>query len=169
MADLGFLHSYFFMLKVPRIRPSENNKSCSILYNESNKIGLAIFWIFYDFLHILQVSANLQHYRRCTFVPGPYNFSKSHTDTPRLHKTPRKDLGACNATLGRGGGRGSGQFRRAGGTPRLASGQARLGAHLGRRGGHGLRGVSPTRTRGGGRRWRQGGRLAGQCATLGVQ
>jgi hypothetical protein len=35
------------------------NKSCSTFYQESNKIGFAFFWIFYDFLHILQESANV--------------------------------------------------------------------------------------------------------------
>jgi hypothetical protein len=107
-----------------------------------------IFYTFYKFLQICNTIEDVLLRR------DPYNFSKSHSYTPRLHKTPQIDLGACNATFGRGGRRSSGQFRRAGGTPRLASGRARLGAHLGHRGGRGLRGGSPTRTRGGGRRWR---------------
>jgi hypothetical protein len=46
------------MLKISRIRPCENNKSCSILHNKSNKIGFeisefsTIFYIFYKFLQI---------------------------------------------------------------------------------------------------------------------
>jgi hypothetical protein len=48
------------MLNIPRIRPCEYNKSCSILHHKSNKIEVAFFWIFYDFLRILQVSAKGQ-------------------------------------------------------------------------------------------------------------
>jgi hypothetical protein len=75
------------------------------------------------------------------FCAGAPRTFQSLTNVPlRLHKTPRKDLGACNATLGHGGRRGSGQFCRHGSTPGLESGRARLGAHLGRRGGRGLSG-----------------------------
>jgi hypothetical protein len=59
------------MLKIFRIRPCENNKSCSIFFHESNKIGLAIFWSFYDFLHVLQNPAKLQHYSRWNLSPRP--------------------------------------------------------------------------------------------------
>jgi hypothetical protein len=148
-----FFTFLFFMLELSRIRLCEYNKSCSTLHHEFKKIEFAFFWIFYDFLQILQESAKSFHYWRCTFAPGPLELFKVSQMYPRLHKTPRKDLGACNATLGHGGRRGSGQFRRAGGTPGLESGRARLGAHLGRR----VVGVwaegSPMGTRGGDWRW----------------
>jgi hypothetical protein len=35
---------------------------------------------------------------------GPYKELKPHNNAPGLRKTPWKDSGACNATLGRGGG-----------------------------------------------------------------
>jgi hypothetical protein len=38
------------MLKISRIGPDENNKSGGNSLPESNKIGLAFFWIFYNFL-----------------------------------------------------------------------------------------------------------------------
>jgi hypothetical protein len=31
-------------------------KSCSVLPKETNKIGFTIFWVFCEFLHILQVT-----------------------------------------------------------------------------------------------------------------
>jgi hypothetical protein len=78
----------FFMLKLSIVRPCENNKSCSILYNESNKISFAIFSIFYDFIHILQVSAKLHHYRRCTLAPRPSERFKSLQPGPRFADKP---------------------------------------------------------------------------------
>jgi hypothetical protein len=35
------------------------NKSCITFHQESNKIGFAFFWFFYNFLRILQDSANV--------------------------------------------------------------------------------------------------------------
>jgi hypothetical protein len=76
------------MLKTSRIWPCENNKSCSILHSKSKKVSFAIFWFFYDFLHILQVSANLQHYRRCTLAPRPSERSKTLQLGPRFVDNP---------------------------------------------------------------------------------
>jgi hypothetical protein len=48
------------MLKISRIKPGENNKICGISPPESNKIGLAFFWIFYNFLvHWTDLKENL--------------------------------------------------------------------------------------------------------------
>jgi hypothetical protein len=55
-----FFTFLFFMLKISRIRPYENNKSCSILHLESKKIKFEFFLISYDFIRILQVSAKGQ-------------------------------------------------------------------------------------------------------------
>jgi hypothetical protein len=52
----------FFMLKLKGISSGQNNKSCSIIHNESKKIGLAFFWFFCDVLRNLQESANLFTY-----------------------------------------------------------------------------------------------------------
>jgi hypothetical protein len=46
------------MQKLSGISSGQNNKSCSIIHHESNKIGLAFFCFFYDFLRNLQESAN---------------------------------------------------------------------------------------------------------------
>jgi hypothetical protein len=52
-----FFTFLFFMPKISRNNQGEYNKSCSSPYQESSKIDFAIFWIFYDFLGILQVSS----------------------------------------------------------------------------------------------------------------
>jgi hypothetical protein len=78
----------FFMLKISRIRTCENNKSCSIFNHKSNKIGFAIFRILYNFLHILQVSAKLHHYRRCTLAPRPSERFQSLQLGPRFADKP---------------------------------------------------------------------------------
>jgi hypothetical protein len=52
----------FFMLKLKGISSGQNNKSCSIIHKGSNKIDLAFFWFFCDFLRNLQESANLFTY-----------------------------------------------------------------------------------------------------------
>jgi hypothetical protein len=43
-------------------------KSCSDFHQESNKIEFAFFWFPYDFLRILQESANRLHYLRICFA-----------------------------------------------------------------------------------------------------
>jgi hypothetical protein len=47
------------MQKLKGIGSGQNNKSCSIIHNGSNKIGVAFFC---DFLRNLQESANLFNY-----------------------------------------------------------------------------------------------------------
>jgi hypothetical protein len=61
------------MLKLFRIKPCENNKSCSIHHNEPNKIGLEFFLNFLNFLCNLKESANLQILLKlyfCAEAPG---------------------------------------------------------------------------------------------------
>jgi hypothetical protein len=60
-------------------------KSCRCFHLESNKIEIAFFLIFYNFLQILQVSAKPKHYLRIQF----------------LHAGPWKELRPCNWVLGR--------------------------------------------------------------------
>jgi hypothetical protein len=75
------------MLKISRIRPCEYNTSCSIFHNESNKIGLAFFWIFYDVLHILQISAKRIYYWRCIFATRPLEWFRTAQLGPSTHGT----------------------------------------------------------------------------------
>jgi hypothetical protein len=53
------------------ISSGQNNKSCRIIHHESNKIGFAFFWFFYDFLRNLQESGNSLYYFSCTFAGRP--------------------------------------------------------------------------------------------------
>jgi hypothetical protein len=75
------------MLKISRIRPWEYNKSCSIFHNESNKISFAFFWIFYDFLCILQNSAKRIYYWRCIFATRPLERFRTAQLGPSTHGT----------------------------------------------------------------------------------
>jgi hypothetical protein len=50
------------MQQLKGISSGQNNKSCSIIHNGSNKIGLEFFWIFCDFLRNLQDPAKLCNY-----------------------------------------------------------------------------------------------------------
>jgi hypothetical protein len=100
MADLGFFTFLFFILKISRIKPCEYNKSCSIFHHESNKIEFAIFWNFYDFLRILQVSANCKHYWSFFLRRSPWKFLQIHNHTLTSQKTPQKNYKPCNVVPG---------------------------------------------------------------------
>jgi hypothetical protein len=75
------------MLKISRTRPSEYNKSCTIFHNKSSKIGLAFFWNFYDFLHILQIPAKGIHYWRYNFATRPLERFRIVQLGPSTHGT----------------------------------------------------------------------------------
>jgi hypothetical protein len=75
------------MWKISRIRPCEYNKSCSIVNNESNKIGLAFFRNFYDFLRILQIPAKRVYYWRCIFATRPLERFRTVQLGPSTHGT----------------------------------------------------------------------------------
>jgi hypothetical protein len=114
-----FFTFLFFMLKISRIIPCEYNKSCSIFHNESNKIYFAFFWIFYNFLYILQISANWIYYWRCNFATRPLERFRTTQLGPSTHGTagspeiwrlrrrswPGKGSGGPQAHLGRVGAR----------------------------------------------------------------
>jgi hypothetical protein len=55
------------MQKLSRTSLGKNNKSCWIFHSESSKIESAFFWFFYDFIRILQDSANHNHYWSYSF------------------------------------------------------------------------------------------------------
>jgi hypothetical protein len=144
------------MLKISRITPCEYNKSCSARHHESNKIGFAFFWIFYDFLEILQVSANSVYYWRIILRLGPWKELDSHRYAPSSRIKPWKGLGLRNWVPGSSGRRSSGQRRRTGGAPGRGKCQGGLRAHLGRVGARRLGGKSPTAAYGDGRLRRLG-------------
>jgi hypothetical protein len=87
-----------------------------MFYQKSNKISFAFLWIFNDFLHILQVSANLQHYWSYSFAlrplevsadlrPSPYFAQNSPDKSQTLHCRPRAPAGGGPAKFRRTGGR----------------------------------------------------------------
>jgi hypothetical protein len=49
-------------------------ESCSSSYTEHNKIGIAIFGYFYDFILNLQIAANTHKGSRIYMHSGPWNF-----------------------------------------------------------------------------------------------
>jgi hypothetical protein len=61
------------------------NKSCITFHQKSNKISFAFFWIFYDFLRILQDSAKQQNYSRFKFSAKPLELFRIHTNALTLH------------------------------------------------------------------------------------
>jgi hypothetical protein len=73
-------------------------KSCSAHHEEPSKTEFAIFRIFYEFLENLQESANVLYYRSYPFATGPLELFKFHRYTLKLHRTPRKGLGACKGS-----------------------------------------------------------------------
>jgi hypothetical protein len=78
-------------------------KSCSVLHQESNKIGFAIFRVFFristDFLRF-STRALLFEIR---FTQNSLE-KKDSQHTLALHKTPLKRKTSCNVALGGGGG-----------------------------------------------------------------
>jgi hypothetical protein len=71
---------FTFLVFMPRILGNgsgKNNQSCSTFHQESNKIGFAFLWCFYDFLRYLQVSAKVKHYLRSGFQRSPRSLSSA--------------------------------------------------------------------------------------------
>jgi hypothetical protein len=58
------------MQKLTGISSGQNNKSCSIIHNGSNKIGFTFFGISCDFLRNLQESGNHFYYWSSPFAAG---------------------------------------------------------------------------------------------------
>jgi hypothetical protein len=76
------------MDKLPGTSSGKNDKSCRIFHKKSNKIEFTFFWIFANFLRILQDSANHMHYLSYNFAVRPLNFLQFHNCALCLHKTP---------------------------------------------------------------------------------
>jgi hypothetical protein len=74
-------------------------ESCSFGYTEHNKIKLAIFGFFFDFLWILQGAAETQKGVKILITSRPLEDLKAHNHTLGLRQRPWKFLGPCNAVL----------------------------------------------------------------------
>jgi hypothetical protein len=81
---------------VSRNKLDKFNEICSTFHQESNKIGFAYLWFFYDFLHILQESAKLGTLFEIHFVPRSMELLGSYRNALGLHQGPWKDRGALN-------------------------------------------------------------------------
>jgi hypothetical protein len=103
--------------KLSRNSSCKNNKSCSTFRQESNKIRFAFFWIFYDFIWILQESVRHIYYLRCRFARKTLEVFDSLQIRPQFADRPseRTEVSQCGP---RGGGRrerrNSGELRRRG-------------------------------------------------------
>jgi hypothetical protein len=58
--QIQVFHICIFMQKLSGISSGKNNKSCRIIHNGSNKIGIAFFLFFYDFIRHFKVPAITQ-------------------------------------------------------------------------------------------------------------
>jgi hypothetical protein len=73
-----------------------------IFNSEPSKIRFAFFGFFYDFIWILQYSANHIYYLRMKLRSGPLNFPLLHIYALGLQKQPWKDQGTRNWVPGAG-------------------------------------------------------------------
>jgi hypothetical protein len=96
----------FFMQKLTGISSGQNNKSCRIFHNGSNKIGFAFFCFFCDFLRNLQETGKWQ-----TLLELPF-----------CKKDPGKIFGFAMSSPGRGGRRG---WPNSGSSPWVLAGEGR--------------------------------------------
>jgi hypothetical protein len=102
------------MQKLSGTSSGKNNKSCGIFYHESNKIGFAFFWVFYDFLRNLQVPAKRGILLKMCFAPRPSGRFKTLQLGPRFADKPLER----KITLQLGPPGGVAGFRRSGGRDR---------------------------------------------------
>jgi hypothetical protein len=102
-----FFTFLFFMQKLSGTSSGKNNKSGMIFHNESNKIRIAFFRFVYNFLRILQDSANLKYYLSYHFAVRPLNLLQFHNCALLLRISPQQFSSPCNVTPGAGGRRGS--------------------------------------------------------------
>jgi hypothetical protein len=119
------------MLKISRIGLCEYNKSCISFHNESNKIEFAFFWIFYDFLRILQVSAIHNHYLEIHFAPGALEIFKTLHPCPCCALKSQQRNGVMQLGPRPWGRHGSADSGETGGTPGRARERGGVYAHPG--------------------------------------
>jgi hypothetical protein len=98
------------MQKLAGTSSGKNNKSCRIFHHESNQIGFAFFWFFYDFLRSFQDPANDMHYLSYRFAVRPPEFFAGSQIGLYLARNPLELTGASQCGPWGVGRRGSGQI-----------------------------------------------------------
>jgi hypothetical protein len=93
----------------------------SVLHQETNKIGFAFLWYFYDFWWIFEVAANNP---KSLLQPGPRIKLHIHKRAPAFHKTPFEDLNLHNYAVA---GIGETASRRCGADPDRVGGRSPRG------------------------------------------
>jgi hypothetical protein len=74
-------------------------KSCRSSHIEHNKIGMATFTFFCDFIRILLGAAETHKRVKILITSRPLEDLKAHNHTLGLRQGPWKFLGPCNAVL----------------------------------------------------------------------
>jgi hypothetical protein len=110
------------MLKILRIQPCENNKSCIIFHRKSNKIGFAFFWFFYDFLRNLQESAKCTSLFKIRFAAGTLESFKLLHMCPCFAERPSGRFFTSQSGPWAPAGGGPAKFRRIAGRARAGEG-----------------------------------------------
>jgi hypothetical protein len=115
------------MQTLSRNSSGKNNKSCSTFHQESNKIGFAFVWFFYDFLRIFKDSAKALYYLRIQLLHRPLELSADSQPYPcfTFRTLERVQMLQCGLWPMVGGG--SPEFRRSGGRGRPGAGGEWLG------------------------------------------
>jgi hypothetical protein len=126
-----FFTLLFFMPKILENNSCKNKKSCRVFLQESNKIGIAFFWFFYEFLRNLQESAKHMYYLRFTFATRPLIVLIPHEDIFGSHKTPREEGGRRNWVPGPWGRRFRPKSGELAGVPSRGRRGSSWGAHRG--------------------------------------
>jgi hypothetical protein len=106
------------------------NRSCSTLHQESNKIEFAIFRFFYDFLEVLQESANVLYYWRQGFALRPLEWFNLSQPYPRFTNNPLERKRTLQLGPWHGEAATPAGFRRAAGAPGQGGSGAWPHAHL---------------------------------------
>jgi hypothetical protein len=120
------------MQKLSRTSSGKNNKSCSTLHHESNKIGFAFFLIFLRFsTEFTRISKThvLFEMGFCTEVPGKL-FRFTSMPVVRVKLPVKKEGGAIGSLAMEGGGSGRNPANWRRGWPEKRAGK-RLGTHQG--------------------------------------
>jgi hypothetical protein len=120
------------MQKLSGTSSGKNNKSCRIIHKESNKIEFAFFCFFYDFLRILQVSANHKYYSSYNLSLNPLDFFRFTTKPLLCGSALRKSSHLAMWPLGVVAGAAGGNPARSGGGAGRGRAWGGLGVHLAR-------------------------------------
>jgi hypothetical protein len=113
------------MQKLTRISSDQNNKSCRIIHNGSNKIGFAFSDLSVIFYEIYKIQQKHLYYLRIVLQQGPWRFLFSYRNALALRISPWEERGPRNAAPGRPVGAAPAKFRP--GRRRAGRGRARGG------------------------------------------